>query len=141
MSNDTSTITDTVVDDVVRRVTDGADYPGLAEHYAPDVLLDMNLPTWRFQLQGREAVTKYFEEQLPGADLRCTHARVDRIADGVVVESEIRFDGDGGEYLWRAIDVFRFDGDQITEHVEYCSGCWDPATVERHGREAPMVRW
>ena len=78
----------------------------------------MNLPTWRFQLQGRDAVAQYFVEQTGGlTDLRTTQHRVFRTDDGVIIEEEMRFDGDGGEYLWRAVDIFVIDGDTVTEHT------------------------
>ena len=53
----------------------------------------------------------------------------------------MRFDGDDGEYLWRAVDIFRIDGDTVTEHTQYCTGCWSPDQIARQTAEAPMVRW
>jgi hypothetical protein len=102
----------------------------------------MNLPTWRFQLQGRDAATQYLLEQTKGlSNLRCTQHRAFRTEDGVVVEDEMRFDGDDGEYLWRAVDVFHVDGDTVTEHTQFCTGCWPPEQIARQADEAPMVRW
>jgi hypothetical protein len=40
-----------------------------------------------------------------------------------------------------AVDIFRVDGDEVTEHVQYCTGCWPPDQIARQAREAPMVRW
>ena len=54
-----------VSEKVVKAIV-AADWPGLADCYAADVLLDMNLPTWRFQLQGRDTVREYFVEQTSG---------------------------------------------------------------------------
>lgn len=119
-----------------------ADYGALAERYAADCLLDMNLPTWRFQLQGPAAIRQYFEEQMGGlSNLRCASLRELVTDDAVVVESECRFDGDDGEHLWRAVDTTRFLGGEIVEHTQFCSGCWSPADIARHAAEAPMVRW
>ena len=124
------------------KAMDAADWLTLADCYAPDVLLDMNLPTWRFQLQGRDAARQYLVEQTQGlANLRTTAQRVMRISDGVIVEEEMRFDGDDGEYLWRAIDIFHTVDDQIVEHAQYCTGCWTPEQIDRQAAEAPMVRW
>ena len=134
--------TTTVADRLVEAMRD-ADWQAVVSTYAPDVLLDMNLPTWRFQLQGRAAAAQFFLEQTTGLEnLHTTQHRVIDSSDRLlVIEEEMRFDGDGGEYLWRAIDVFRFDGDAVVEHIEYCSGCWPPDQVARHAAEAPMVRW
>ena len=133
--------TATVTDRLVTAMRD-ADWGAIAHSYAPDVLLDMNLPTWRFQLQGRDAVAQYLLEQTKGlSNLRCVQHRVFRTDDGVIIEEEMRFDGEDGEYLWRAIDIFHVDGDTVIEHTQYCTGCWPPDQVARQADEAPMVRW
>ena len=119
-----------------------ADWDAITATYAPDVLLDMNLPTWRFQLQGRDAAGQYFREQVGGLkNLRLVTHQVHRADDAVLIEEEMRFDGDDGEYLWRAVDIFHIDGDTVTEHVQYCTGCWTPDQIARQADEAPMVRW
>jgi predicted SnoaL-like aldol condensation-catalyzing enzyme len=119
-----------------------ADYVAIAERYAPDALLDMNVPNWRFQVQGPESIKQYFVEQtneLP--NLRCTQLRELVTADAIAVESECRFDGPDGEYLWRAMDLVRIVGDEIVEHTQYCTGCWTPSDIARQASGAPMVRW
>jgi hypothetical protein len=137
----TTTTTKPVVDRLVAAMRE-ASWDAIAETYAPDVLLDMNLPTWRFQLQGRDAVAQYFVEQTGGlTDLRTTQHRVFPTDSGVIIEEEMHFDGEGGEYLWRAVDIFVIDGDTVTEHTQYCTGCWPPDQIARQAAEAPMVRW
>jgi hypothetical protein len=137
MTAQTTTVTDRLVS-AMRE----ANWTRIAETYSPDVLLDMNLPTWRFQVQGREAAGKYLVEQAGSlSNLHTTHCDVMHTDDGVVIEEEMRFDGPDGEYLWRAIDIFRVDGDAVIEHIQYCTGCWPPDQVARQAREAPMVRW
>jgi hypothetical protein len=137
----TTTQTDTVVDRLVAAMRK-ADWNAVTATYAPDVLLDMNLPTWRFQLQGSDTAAQYFREQTGGlAGLRSTALRVSPTANGVVIEEEMRFDGEAGEYLWRAVDIFVIDGDAVTEHTEFCTGCWPPDAIARQSAEAPMVRW
>jgi len=136
-----ATPTTTVVDRLVTAIGD-ADWEAISESYALDVLLDMNLPTWRFQLQGRDAAAQYLVEQTKGLpNLRTTRHRAHRIDDGVIVEEEMRFDGDDGEYLWRALDIFHVEGDRVVEHIQYCTGCWSPDQIARQVAEAPMVRW
>jgi ketosteroid isomerase-like protein len=136
-----TTTTETVIDRLVAAMRD-ADWDAITETYAPDVLLDMNLPMWRFQLQGREAASEYFREQIARfTNLRTTKQRASVVEDGVIIEEEMRFDGDDGEYLWRAIDIFVIDGDTVSEHTQYCTGCWTPELIARQSAEAPMVRW
>ena len=135
------TETTTLADRLVGALRD-ADWAGLTATYAPDVLLDMNLPMWRFQVQGREAASQYFGEQIARfVNLRSTQLRVHRADDTLVVEEEMRFDGDGGEHLWRAVELFRLDGEHVAEHTQYCTGVWAPADIARQADEAPMVRW
>jgi ketosteroid isomerase-like protein len=137
----TTTQTKTVVDRLVTAIRD-ADWDAIVATYAPDVLLDMNLPTWRFQLQGRDATAQHFIEQTSAlTDLRTTQHRVFTTDTGVIIEEEMRFDGEGGEYLWRAVDIFVIDGDTVSEHTQYCTGCWPPDQITRQAAEAPMVRW
>jgi hypothetical protein len=133
--------TATVVERLVDAMHD-ADWDAITHTYAADVLLDMNLPTWRFQLQGRETVSQYFREQTGGlTNLHLLSQQVHHTDNGVVIEEEMRFDGADGEYLWRAVDIFRIDGDQVTGHTQYCTGCWPPDQIARQALEAPMVRW
>lgn len=133
----TTTVTDRLVD-----AMRAADWQAITDTYAPDVLLDINLPTWRFQLQGRDAAAQQLREQTEGlANLRTVGHEIHHTDSGVIIEEEMRFDGDDGEYLWRAIDVFRIDGDLVTEHRQYCTGCWTPDDIARQAQEAPMVRW
>lgn len=118
-----------------------ADYPALFELYAPDVVLDMNLPMWRFQHHGAEQVRDYFQEQTGSiTNLHSTSIRHTVGDDRVVVESEARFDN-GGECLWRCVDLFTIESERITEHVQYCTGGWSPDVIARQAAEAPMVRW
>jgi ketosteroid isomerase-like protein len=119
-----------------------ADYPSLAGIYAPDAVLDMNLPTWRFQHQGADKIVAYFRDQTSSlTNLRGTYISAVSTEDTVMVESECRFDGDDGEYLWRCVDIFALAGDRITRHTQYCTGCWTPADIARQAVEAPMVAW
>ncbi len=121
---------------------EAADWEAVANTYAPDVLLDMNLPTWRFQLQGRDAARQYLVEQTKGmSTLHATQQRSFATPTGVIIEEEMRFDGDDGEYLWRAVDIFHVDDGAVTEHTQYCTGCWPPDQIARQADEAPMVRW
>ena len=117
------------------------DFDGLAELYRPDALLDVSVPQWRYQLQGREAIRQALAEELAplAGSGRVTGQRATRTDDGVVVELEVRFEQDGEERQWREVHLFHTDGTAITEHRNYCTGVWDAATIARQAVEAPMV--
>ncbi len=136
-----ATTIDAISEHIVRCI-ERADWETLADCYAPDVLLDVDLPAWRFQLQGREVVRAYLVEHTGGLrNLRCTHHRSHLVATGLIVEEEMRFDEDEGESLWRAVDIFHVVGDAVVEHDQYCTGTWTPADVRRQAADAPMLRW
>jgi len=137
MDTDTRTVADRLVDAITR-----GDWVAVTECYAPDALLDINLPTWRFQLQGPDAAASFFGEAIGQMrNPRCTEYRVYDAGNTLVIEEEGRFEQDDGEYLWRACNVFHLEDDQVTEHTQYCTGCWTPADIARQAKEAPMIRW
>ncbi|MEO6712040.1 MAG: hypothetical protein ABIM89_01270 [Mycobacteriales bacterium] len=136
-----STATVTITDHIISTLSTG-DYIRLFDRSAPAVLIDMNSPTWRFQAQGRDDIVAHFVDEFAQVpSVRCTQFRVRSAGNPVVVESESRYDGDDGEYLWRTVDIVQTLDNEIVELTQYCSGVWDPATVARQAVEAPMVRW
>jgi len=106
---------------------------------AADVLLDVNVPAWRVQLRGHDALRHVLAEQefLPGRTV--TQWRATPTGDGQLLELETHAPVHGEPHLWRQIMWFRRSGDEVGEVVVYCTGHWDPATVARHAAEAPMV--
>ncbi len=119
-----------------------ADLGRIAHRYAGNVLLDLDMPMWRVQLQGRDAASEVLAEQLEELpNLRTTWVRATTAPDTVVAEYELRWDGPDGEQLSRAVSIFRLDGDQIIEHSDYCCGAWTPEDIARNQAEAPIVRW
>ena len=119
------------------------DAGGLAQLYRADVLLDANVPEWRYQLQGKDAVVEQLREEwapVMAGGYEVTALRARPLEDGVVVETEVHFQEHGEEHMWRDVHVVRTDGQAIVEHTFYCTGLWDAATIARQAVEAPMVR-
>ena len=56
---------------------------------APDVLLDANVPTWRFQLKGREGVRQLLAEEEFLAGRTVTTWRSVPVADGLLLDQYI----------------------------------------------------
>ena len=107
--------------------------------FADDVVCDINVPEWRFQMQGTAAVKEWLSSEMPGG-CRVPSWRSDPTPDGVVVELEQRYDRDGTEISSRNIHRLEVQGGKVTEWTMYCTGEWSPELRERHAREAPMVR-
>jgi ketosteroid isomerase-like protein len=117
------------------------DYGSLTKLYRPDTVFEGNVPYWRYQLRGPEATCRMVDEELaPMRRPQVTESRRTLTVDGVVVETEVHHEQDGEQRLWRDVHVIHTDGERITEHVYYCTGSWDAATIRRQADEAPMVR-
>jgi hypothetical protein len=128
--------------DAVRRCYEAEDWGGLAALYAPDVLLDVHPPGWRYQIQGADAAAAQWKAILDQFDdFRVAWVRATPTATGAVVEWEMHTGRGDGEHLCRQVDILHGDGTRITEHVVFCGGMWDAATIARQKAEAPIVRW
>ena len=117
------------------------DIERVATLYRNDVLLDANVPLWRFQLQGAEAVLEWFRDEIadvgrPEVVSSSTHPS----DDGIVIELQVEYDADDGRHRWREVHLLLGDERGLAEHRIYCTGIWDPETIERHRVEGTMVR-
>ena len=135
----TTGTTTTLADEIVTAYLTG-DADALADICSDDVLLDVVVPTWRFQVAGRETLRQGLahEEFLPGRRV-AWHQRTETAA-GVLLEVEAWAPIDGEERKWHALNHFRISEGRLVEIVQYCSGIWDAATIDRQRAEAPMVR-
>lgn len=107
--------------------------------FAPDVLFDLNMPVWRFQLQGPKAWEAQLRELAEGP----IHVQVLRTAptdSGFVTEHEERGEVHGRIVSARRMWLCEVRDGLIAEVVGYCSGEWDEELRARHAREAPMIR-
>lgn len=111
--------------------SDGADL--LAE----DAFADINVPEWRFQMQGRAALSEWLRSEQPDGST-VTSWRSDPTASGVVVEVEQVYDRDGEQLLSRNLHRLEVRDGRVAEWTMYCTGEWSQATRERQAREAPM---
>lgn len=136
----TTITTTTSLADAVTAAFLRGDADTIADLCADDVLVDLVVPQWHFQLSGREATREALgqEEFLPGREVRW-HQRTE-LPDGLLLEVEAVAPMHGETHRWFDINKFRFDAGQIVEFVQYCSGYQDAATIARNEAEAPLVR-
>ena len=130
-----TTTTDRIVDAYL-----AGDVDALADACADDVLVDVIVPTWRFQIAGRETVRSGLAQQeFPPGRRVAWHQRTDT-TDGVLLEVETWAPIDGEQRKWHELIHFRIADGHIFEMVQYCSGIWDAATIARQQSESPTVR-
>ena len=122
----------TVVTDILelwRTALATAQHAIFDELYAPDALFDINVPEWRFQLHGPDAIRRPLHEWHPTApDLVEWNSR--STPWGAVVESAL-WEGDHHELSSRSLHLLDLDGDHITRHVMYCTSDATRTAYER----------
>lgn len=117
------------------------DVTALAPWYAADVLGDLNVPQWRFQVRGRTDLLDLLrDEEFTQPDRRLSHLRLTDTADGLLIETESRFREGGEARLFREVHHLRCRDGLVVEHVVWCSGIYDAAAIARQAANAPMER-
>ena len=105
----------------------------LPDVFADDVFLDMNVPTWRVQFQGLDAVRA---SRAHGGRWDVRPGPVIETPDGFVMETAIEEAGTGSS---RSVNLVTVVDGRIATVVHYCTGVWDPATRARHAREVTLI--
>ena len=107
--------------------------------FSPDVFFDLNMPVWRFQLQGPRAFESQLKQIVEGA-VRIDVLRTVATTSGFVTEHEEHQNVEGQDLTARRLWLCKVRGGQIIEAIGYCSGEWDEELRARHAIEAPMIR-
>jgi hypothetical protein len=118
----------------LRDALEHGDFAVAADHYAPDAIIDLTVPAWRFQVEGRQTIMYKLAEDF-GSGITFTRWTQRDAPWGAVVEVEAM----QGETFFRWVDLYEIAEGQIVRQSQYCSGEWSPAQVERWRREAPMI--
>jgi hypothetical protein len=107
------------------------------EAFAADVFFDMNVPSWRYQIQGHEAAAGLFHSAEPA---RVHVGAVMKTPEGFVAETDYETIEHGASVYHRSVSLVTVHDGQISNVIHYCTGPWDEATRARQAREAPMLR-
>ncbi len=107
--------------------------------FAPDAFFDLNMPVWRFQIQGADAFAAQLAKINQGPSRIDIHRTVPT-GSGFVTEQEEHQTVDGEVLSARRLWLCEVAGGRIVEVVGYCSGEWDDELRARHAVEAPMLR-
>jgi hypothetical protein len=103
--------------------------------FASDVFADINVPEWRFQMQGTDAIEGWLRGEQPEGSSVPTW-RSDPMLDGVLVEVEQHT----GDEISRNLHRLEVRDGKIVEWTMYCTGVWSSETQAQQRREAPMIR-
>ncbi len=116
-----------------------ASYEGADEVFAPDALFDVNVPSWRFQLEGPEAFFSWLRGHSPDG-YAITLVAVTPTRSGFVAEVEGEYRPGDENLYFRNLILCHVEAERIIEVVFFCTGDWDPQTRARQAAEAPMIR-
>lgn len=108
--------------------------------FTDDVLLDMNVPLWRFQLRGPRSLAAQLEQDAPHQRKLEEHT-VTPTPDGFVMQWAWRTNPGPGydSHYSRGVLIATVRGGLISRITVHCSGDWTPADEDRRRREAPLV--
>jgi len=127
--------------DAVRAAYLENDAAELAGWYAEDVIADLCVPAWRFQVRGRDPLLELLaREEFGLPDQRLVSLRTLPLRSGVVVETAVRFSHGNETGAWRDLHVLRTRDGFVVEHLAYCTGRWDATAIAAQETTAPMVR-
>ena len=116
-----------------------ASYEGADEVFAPDALFDVNVPSWRFQLQGPEAFFSWLRGHSPNG-YAITLVSVTPTSSGFVAEVEGEYRPADEDLYFRNLILCHVEGERVSQVVFFCTGDWDSQTRARQAAEAPMIR-
>jgi ketosteroid isomerase-like protein len=118
------------------KIIESGDYPELEELYGADAVFDVNVPMWRFKRRGPSEIRHQWAEWTESGPMRLVGWEEHLTPWGAVVQMSFR-EGPGGQHYSRSLHLLTVEDGRISEHVMYCTGQWDRATVERNRSEAP----
>ena len=107
--------------------------------FTPDVFCDLNMPEWRFQLQGRDAFAAQLARISEGPS-RMEILRTRPTTSGFVTEHVEHQEVGGEDHSARRLVLCEVVRGRIAEVTVYCTGEWDDELRARHAAEAPMIR-
>ena len=115
-------------------------YEDVDDVFAPNAFFDINVPTWRFQLESAAAFIGWLKEYCPGG-YHITATPAIPTASGFVLEVEGEYaDHHGSELFFRNLYVCRVRDGSISEVSFWCTGDWDVETREHHKAEVQLLR-
>lgn len=114
-------------------------YKGIEELFADGAFFDVNIPQFRFQVEGSDRFFSWLKGYAPNG-YRITVARSLPTATGFVAEVEGEYEQHGHELFFRNLYVCDVDQGRISEVSFWCTGDWDEDARAHWRAHAPMIR-
>ncbi|HVM00188.1 MAG TPA: nuclear transport factor 2 family protein [Egibacteraceae bacterium] len=109
------------------------DAAALRDVYHDDATVDCNVPQWRFELEGADAISTHLGDELAGVDaVTDVQVRSFDPSDWQAFEVEVSLTRDGQQRMYRELELVRIVDGRIAEHIAYCTGEWDADTIRKH---------
>lgn len=108
--------------------------------FSDDLFCDINVPQWRFQLQGADKYIEWIKGHW-GQGSKLVGQRAYPLDGGFALEFDHEYSNRENEPVYsRNLWLCQTDGGKISEITLYCPGEWDEDTRRRQAAEAPMIR-
>jgi hypothetical protein len=108
--------------------------------FAPDAFFDINVPSWRFQLDNPRDFMQWCADA-GTRGFKVTPKAVVPTAEGFLFEYEAEYTNMHGEPLFfRNVVICKVAGERITELTYWCTGEWDEEQLAHHRDEVTLLR-
>lgn len=107
--------------------------------FADDVFLDLTLPQWWLQTQGRDEIVRIRTDAHPDLG-KVVFTRLDPTESGFVLEFHERWDSGGQSWYCRELMRADVADGRIAEAAIYCAGDWDQARQREHAASVTLLR-
>lgn len=108
--------------------------------FADNLFCDINVPSWRFQIQGADDFIKWIKGHW-AAGSKMVEQNSFSTPDGFGLEFAHEYNNRDGKPVYsRNIWLCKAGKDKIEEIILYCPGEWDEETRRRQAAEAPLIR-
>ena len=115
------------VADKYRALLASGDHSNTSDLYTEDAIFDVNVPEWRFQLQGPDAIRHQLDEWHPSAP-EIVEWRQRTTERGILFEVAL-WEGNDNQQYSRNLHDLEIAGGRIRRHTMYCTGDWSKESL------------
>lgn len=127
--------------DIVERVVKFIEDPKQSDNvFAQDLFCDINVPSWRFQMQGANDFIEWIKGHW-GSGSKILQQNNYKFDNGFALDFDHEYNNRENQPMYaRNLWLCKLTDGKISEVILFCPGEWDQATRQRQAAEAPMFR-